>query len=175
MIPALFSYVMSFIYVGIYWNNHHHLFHITHRVNGAVLWANLHLLFWLSVVPFVTSWMGENHSSAWPIAMYGCALMMAGVAYFILTQSLISLHGRDSAIARAVGRDGKGKLSVLIYIIAIALAFVLPWSSLVLYGVVAIMWFAPDQCIEKIIKEWPWFLFLNSLFKSPFFSFYAGF
>ena len=153
MIPVFLSYVMSFIYVGIYWNNHHHLFHAAHRVNGAILWANLHLLFWLSVVPFVTNWMGENHGSAWPIALYGIVLMMAGVAYFILTQALIAFHGKDSSIARAVGSDFMGKISVVIYLLAIGLAFVQPWFSLGLYVLVALAWIVPDRRIEKVLKD----------------------
>jgi uncharacterized membrane protein len=153
MIPVFLSYVMSFIYVGIYWNNHHHLFHAVHRVNGAILWANLHLLFWLSVVPFVTNWMGENHGSAWPTALYGVVLMMAGVAYFILTQALIAFHGEDSSIARAVGNDFKGKISVVIYLLAIGLAFVQPWFSLGLYVLVALTWIVPDRRIEKVLKD----------------------
>ncbi|HXA47454.1 MAG TPA: TMEM175 family protein [Burkholderiaceae bacterium] len=152
MLPVFLSYVLSFIYVGIYWNNHHHLFHAVHRVNGSILWANLHLLFWLSVVPFVTSWMGENHASAWPIALYGIVLMMAGSAYYILTQALIAHHGKDSQIARAMGRDFKGKVSVLLYILAIGLAFVQTWLSLALYAFVALTWIVPDRRIEKALE-----------------------
>jgi uncharacterized membrane protein len=152
-IPVFLSYVMSFVYVGIYWNNHHHLFHAVRRVNGPILWANLHLLFWLSIVPFVTDWMGQNHASAWPIALYGVVLMMAGTAYFILTQTLIAHHGKDSPLALAVGRDIKGKISVLIYILAIVLAFVQPWLSLFLYVSVALMWIVPDRRIEKVLEN----------------------
>lgn len=153
MFPVLLSYVLSFIYVGIYWNNHHHLFHVARHVNGAVLWANLHLLFWLSVIPFVTNWMGLHHASPWPIALYGVVLMMCGTAYYILTQTLISLHGKDSAIAQAVGRDFKGKISVVIYLIAIGLAFVETWFALGLYAVVAMIWIVPDQRIEKVVRQ----------------------
>jgi uncharacterized membrane protein len=153
VIPVFLSYVMSFIYVGIYWNNHHHLFQAVHRVNGAILWANLHLLFWLSVIPFVTSWMGQNHEAAWPAASYGAVLMMAGVAYFILTRTLIVFHGDDSQIARAVGSDFKGKISVLFYILAIGLAFIQPWFSLGLYAFVALLWIVPDRRIENALKD----------------------
>jgi len=152
-IPVFLGYVMSFVYVGIYWNNHHHLFHAVRRVNGPILWANLHLLFWLSIVPFVTDWMGQNRASAWPVALYGIVLMMAGTAYFILTQALIAHHGNDSPIALAVGRDIKGKISVLIYMLAIGLAFVQPWLSIFLYVSVALMWIVPDRRIEKVLEN----------------------
>ena len=151
--PVFLSYVMSFIYVGIYWNNHHHLFHAVGRVNGAILWSNLHLLFWLSVIPFVTDWMGLNYHSAWPTALYGFVLMMSGTAYYILTQALILFHGRESRIARALGTDFKGKVSVLIYIAAIGLAFVHTWLSISLYVAVAMMWVVPDRRIEKVMEE----------------------
>jgi len=153
MAPVLLSYVLSFIYVGIYWNNHHHLFHVARQVSGAVMWANLHLLFWLSVIPFVTSWMGEHHDAPWPVALYGFVLMMCGTAYYILTQVLIAVHGRNSAIAKALGRDLKGKLSVVIYLIALGLAFVQTWLSLALYAGVALLWIVPDRRIERLIEE----------------------
>ena len=153
MLPVMLSYVLSFIYVGIYWNNHHHLFHVARHVDGAVMWGNLHLLFWLSIVPFVTNWMGEHYDSAWPVALYGVVLMMSGTAYYILTQALISLHGRDSAIAKALGSDVKGKLSVVIYLVAIGLAFVETWLSLVLYAAVAMIWIVPDRRIERVLQE----------------------
>ena len=153
MIPVVSSYVLSFIYVGIYWNNHHHLFHVTRHVNGSVLWANLHLLFWLSVVPFVTSWIGEHHASAWPVALYGVVLMMAGTAYYILTVCLIALHGKESAIAKAIGNDFKGKISVVVYFVAIGLAFFETWLSLILYAAVGLMWLVPDRRIERVLKE----------------------
>ena len=152
-VPVLLGYVLSFIYVGIYWNNHHHLFHVARHVNGAVMWANLHLLFWLSIVPFVTAWMGEHYASAWPVALYGVVLMMSGTAYYFLTQALISLHGRESAIAKALGSDFKGKVSVVIYVAAIGLAFVETWVSLALYAAVALVWVVPDRRIERVLKD----------------------
>jgi len=153
MAPVLLSYVLSFIYVGIYWNNHHHLFHVSRQVSGAVLWANLHLLFWLSVIPFVTNWMGEHYGAPWPVALYGFVLMMCGSAYYVLTLTLIAVHGRNSAIAKALGTDLKGKLSVVIYLIALGLAFVETWLSLALYAVVALIWIVPDRRIEKHIED----------------------
>ena len=129
VIPVILSYLLSFIYIGIYWNNHHHLLHATQHVNGAILWANLHLLFWLSLVPFTTAWMDENHFQSWPVAVYGMVLLMAGVAYFILTKALIHLHGEDSTLAKAIGRRQKGKLSIVAYAVAIPLAFVKPWMA----------------------------------------------
>jgi uncharacterized membrane protein len=152
-LPVFLSYVMSFIYVGIYWNNHHHLFHAVGRVNGAILWSNLHLLFWLSVVPFVTAWMGVNYHSAWPTALYGFVLMMSGTAYYILTRALINFNGEDSKIARAMGGDFKGKISVVIYIIAIGLAFVHTEFSIALYIAVAMIWFVPDKRIERVMGD----------------------
>jgi uncharacterized membrane protein len=153
LLPVLLCYVLSFIYVGIYWNNHHHLLQIVTQVDGPILWANLHLLFWLSLLPFVTGWMGENHFTAWPVALYGVVLLMAGIAYFILTQALIARHGRDSNLAKAVGRDRKGKLSVLVYAIAIPLAFVYPWLACALYVAMAIMWVIPDRRIEHVLTQ----------------------
>ena len=147
--PVLLSYVLSFLYVGIYWNNHHHLLHAIERVDGRVLWANLHLLFWLSLVPFATAWMGENHFAATPVALYGVILLMAGVAYFLLTMALIAHHGRDSTLARAVGRDYKGKVSMVAYAIALPLAFWQPWAAMAVYGAVAVLWLVPDRRIEK--------------------------
>ncbi len=152
LLPVLVSYVLSFVYIGIYWNNHHHMLHVTRRVNGKVLWANLHLLFWLSLVPFVTGWMGENHFAAAPTALYGVVLLMAGVAYWILEQALVAQEGRDSLLARAVGGDVKGKLSVVIYALAIPLAFVHPGLSGALYAAVALMWLIPDTRIERALK-----------------------
>lgn len=153
LIPVFISYVLSFIYIGIYWNNHHHMMHTVKQVNGKVLWANIHLLFWLSLVPFATAWMGENHFSKWPMIVYGCVLFMSGMAYFILSRSIIQLHGKTSALAIAVGSDNKGKLSVIVYAIAIALAFINPWISLTLYALVAFIWFIPDRRIEKSIDS----------------------
>ena len=149
--PVFSSYVLSFVHVGLYWNNHHHLMHAARHVTGAVLWCNLHLLFWLSLVPFVTGWMGENHFAALPVAMYGIVMLMSGVAYYMLTRSLVRHHGRDSAIARALGSDFKGKISVVIYIFAIGLAFVSRWISLGLYVGVAAMWLVPDRRMERAV------------------------
>lgn len=149
VVPVFLSYILSFINVGIYWNNHHHLFHASQRVNGATLWANLHLLFWLSVIPFTTAWMDENHFQPWPVAVYGIDLLMAGVAYFILTQALLHLHGRGSTLAASIGNDTKGKLSVAIYAAAIPLAFVRPWIAGACYVIVAVMWLIPDRRIER--------------------------
>jgi uncharacterized membrane protein len=153
LIPVLLSYLLSFIFLGIYWNNHHHMLQAVKHVNGPVLWANLHLLFWLSLVPFVTGWMGENQHAAWPVAFYGAVLLAAGIAYFILARALISLHGRDSALAIAFGRDLKGKLSPLICAAAIPLAFLKPWVSDALYVLVAIMWLVPDRRIERALPH----------------------
>jgi len=153
LIPVFLSYVLSFIYIGIYWNNHHHLLQAIHQVNGRILWANLHLLFWLSLIPFVTAWMGENHLAALPVALYGTVLMLAGTAYFILTRTLISHHGKDSTLAIAVGEDLKGKLSVIIYAVAIAISFINTWIPCALYVLVAAMWFIPDRRIEKTLIQ----------------------
>jgi uncharacterized membrane protein len=149
VIPVLLVYVLSFVYIGIYWNNHHHLLHATQRVNGATLWANLHLLFWLSLVPFTTAWMGENHFDSWPVAVYGIVLLLAAIAYFILTRALISLHGQGSSLAKSIGRDRKGKISIAIYAAAIPLAFAKPWIAGACYVIVAIMWLIPDPRIER--------------------------
>jgi len=149
LLPAFGSYVMSFVYLGIYWNNHHHLMQAVSKVNGKVLWANLHLLFWLSLVPFVTAWVGENSVSAWPMALYGVVLLCAGTAYFILTKVLVAHHGAKSTLAKALGRDTKGLVSQAIYVAAIPLAFLNPWISYALYVAVAILWLAPDPRIER--------------------------
>lgn len=149
LLPVFLSYVMSFIYVGIYWNNHHHLLHATQHVTGAVLWANLHLLFWLSLTPFATDWMGENHFAPWTVALYGMILLMAAIAYTILTKSLIAHHGKDSILAASIGSDTKGKISVVIYVVAVLLSFRLPRIACALYALVAIMWLVPDPRIEK--------------------------
>ena len=153
LIPVFFSYVLSFVFVAIYWNNHHHLLQAVRHVNGPILWANVHLLFWLSLAPFVTAWMGENHFAPLPVALYGAVLLCAGCAYFILTRALLSHHGKDSTLARALGRDLKGKLSVVIYGVAIPLAFVQSWIAFGLYVLVAIIWFIPDRRIERILAE----------------------
>jgi uncharacterized membrane protein len=151
LLPVAMSYVLSFVYVGIYWNNHHHLFHAVKQVRGSVLWANLHLLFWLSIIPFVTSWMGENHFSQWPVMMYGFVLLMNALAFILLSKTLVLQAGPDSTIARAVGKDRKGKISLLIYLIAVGLAFFAPHVSLALYTLVAIVWFIPDRRIERVL------------------------
>jgi len=153
LMPVFLSYVLSFIYVGIYWNNHHHLLHAVKHVSGIVLWANLHLLFWLSLIPFVTGWMGENHFSALPAALYGVVLMMAGVAYWILVRSLISTDGKDSLVAQAVGKDFKGVISVVVYLVAIPLAFVSVWMALLGYVAIALLWLVPDRRLEKKLQE----------------------
>jgi len=147
------SYVLSFIYVGIYWNNHHHLLHAAEQVSGGALWANLHLLFWLSLVPFTTAWVGENHVNAWPVALYGIVLLCAAIAYYILTRVLIHLHGEGSKLAKSVGEDKKGKISIAVYAAAVPLAFVQPWIAAAGYVIVAVMWLVPDRRIEREIAE----------------------
>lgn len=153
VLPIFLSYVVSFVYVGIYWSNHHHLLHVAEHVNGTILWTNLHLLFWLSLVPFTTAWVGENHLSSWPAALYGFVLLMAGFAYYILSAQLIQLHGSDSVLAKSIGSDIKTKISLAIYAAAIVLAFVRPWIAAVGYIVVAIMWLIPDRRIERRLTE----------------------
>ena len=150
---ALCVYVLAVVFVAIYWNNHHHLLRATTRINGAAWWSNMLLLFWLSLVPFVTSWMGANPLAAWPAALYGIVLFLAGVAYFILVRVLISIHGRDSVLATAIGGDFKGKASPAIYLVAVALSFVSPWLAYALYVLVAVMWLVPDRRIEKILTQ----------------------
>jgi uncharacterized membrane protein len=149
--PVLASYVLSFVYVGIYWNNHHHMLHLTERVDGRILWANLHLLFWLSLVPFVTGWMGENHFAALPTAAYGVVLLMAAVAYTILQLSILATRGPASALGQALGRDKKGKLSLLLYAAAIPVALLRPWVAEALYTAVALMWLVPDRRISRVV------------------------
>jgi uncharacterized membrane protein len=153
VVPVFRSYILSFVYIGIYWNNHHHLLHATQRVNGATLWANLHLLFWLSLIPFTTAWMGENHFESWPVAVYGIVLFLAATAYFLLTRALLNLHGKESALATSIGRDWKGKISIAVYAAAIPLAFVQPWIAGVGYIVVAIGWLIPDRRIERRVVQ----------------------
>jgi uncharacterized membrane protein len=153
VIPVFLSYVLSFVYIAIYWNNHHHLLHATQRVNGATLWANLHLLFWLSLIPFTTAWMGENHLDAWPVAIYGTVLLLAGIAYYVLTKALIKLHGSGSALATSIGSDKKGKISIAIYAAAIPLAFVQVWIASACYVIVAIIWLIPDRRIERKLAQ----------------------
>ena len=149
LVPVFLTYVLSFVFLGIYWNNHHHMLHAADRINGKVLWANLHLLFWLSLIPFVTGWMGQNHFTPIPSAAYGIVLMFAGIAYYILARTLIAEQGDDSKLARAFGRDRKGQVSVLLYAIGIGLAFVNSWMAVAIYVGVAMMWLVPDRRIEK--------------------------
>jgi uncharacterized membrane protein len=151
ILPVFLSYVLSYVNVGIYWTNHHHLFQAVERVTGGILWANLHLLFWLSLIPFVTGWMDENHFAPLTVAAYGGVLIGAAIAYTILTRVLLRLHGRDSILAKALGRDFKGWLSLAIYIVAIAVAFAYPLASCALYAAVAAIWLCPDQRFEKLI------------------------
>jgi TMEM175 potassium channel family protein len=153
VLPVLLSYVLSFIYIGIFWNNHHHLFQATEEVSGGILWANLHLLFWLSLFPFTTAWMGENHLAAIPTAIYGFVLLMAAIAYYVLQRTIIAKEGRESLLAQAVGRDWKGKLSPLLYLAAIPLAFVNRWIASTLYVFGALLWLIPDPRIEKEIEK----------------------
>ena len=151
LIPVFLSYVLSFIFLGIYWNNHHHLLQAVRHVNGRILWANLHLLFWLSLIPFVTGWMGEKKFAGMPVDLYGTVLLLSSIAYFILTRTLISHHGSDSTLAIAVGRDFKGKISMVFYAVAIPLAFVNSWFACILYVLVAVMWLIPDRRIENTL------------------------
>jgi uncharacterized membrane protein len=149
--PAFLSYVLSFVYVGIYWNNHHHLLQAAECVNGRILWANLHLLFWLSLIPFVSAWMGENQFGALPIALYGVVLLCSGAAYYILSKELVAQHGQTSPIARAIGQDHKGAGSLAAYAVALLVAYFLPWLSLVIYALVALVWLIPDPRIERAL------------------------
>jgi uncharacterized membrane protein len=153
VLPVLLSYVLSFIYLGIYWNNHHHLFQATEEVSGGILWANLHLLFWLSLFPFTTAWMGENHLAAIPTAVYGFVLLMAAIAYYVLQRTIIAKEGRDSLLAQAIGKDWKGKLSALFYFLAIPLAFVSSWIASALYVLGALLWLIPDPRIERELEK----------------------
>lgn len=153
LVPVVLSYLLSFIYIGIYWNNHHHMMHTVKNVTGSILWANLHLLFWLSLVPFVTGWMGENHFSSNPMALYGFILLMSGIAYFILQGRIIKNQGQDSILSKAIGNDFKGKLSPVLYIIAIASSWISQWISGGLYVLVALLWLIPDTRIERAISN----------------------
>jgi uncharacterized membrane protein len=153
VLPVFLSYVLSFVYVGIYWNNHHHLLHANTTVTGAILWANLHLLFWLSLFPFATGWMGENHFSALPTALYGIVLLMAAIAYYLLQQAIIRSQGLDSILKKAVGRDWKGKLSPVLYLAAIAATLFSPWISEGIYVAAALIWLIPDRRIEKVLPR----------------------
>lgn len=152
MIPVFLSYVLSFVYLAIYWNNHHHMIHVTERVTGGILWANLHLLFWLSLIPFTTEWMGENNFAPVPVALYGVVLLLAAIAYYILQSAIIRSQGPGSLLARAIGTDLKGKLSPVCYTAAIGSAFISPWISCALYTTVALMWLLPDRRIERVIS-----------------------
>jgi uncharacterized membrane protein len=151
LVPVLLSYVLSFVYLGIYWNNHHHMLHASQTVTGSVLWANLHLLFWLSLIPFTTGWMGENHFATLPAAAYGFVLLMAAIAYWILQQRIIASEGEGSILKRAIGNDWKGKLSPLLYVAAMVLAFVSSWVAVAIYALVAVMWVVPDRRIERML------------------------
>ena len=153
IVPVFLTYVMSFVYLGIYWNNHHHMLYVTEHINGRILWANMHLLFWLSLVPFVTGWMGENHFAALPTAVYGGVLLAAAVAYYILQKLIIRQQGPHSRLKAAIGRDVKGKLSPVIYVVAIVMAFVNQWVSDALYVLVALMWLIPDKRIEATLDK----------------------
>ena len=150
--PVFFSYVLSYLYVGIYWNNHHHMLHTVQRVTGGILWANLHLLFWLSLIPFTTGWMAENRFATWPTFAYGLVLLLAALSYTLLQWCVIRTHGTDSLLARAVGADLKGKLSPVLYVTAIALGFVAAWLALAIYVLVALIWLIPDRRIEKVVR-----------------------
>lgn len=150
LIPVVLSYILSFVYIGIYWNNHHHMMHTCQKVTGGILWANLHLLFWLSLVPFTTGWAGENHFSSAPALLYGIVLFMAAIAYYILQRSIIASQGKDSILKKAVGNDWKGKVSPIIYLLALAVSYWSPNISLALYVLVALIWVVPDRRIEKV-------------------------
>jgi len=149
VMPAFLTYVLSFLILGVYWNNHHHLLHATERINGRILWANLHLLFWLSLVPFATAWMGDSHAATWPTAVYGLVQLLAGVAYVVLQNAIVAHHGTRSRLAEAIGGDAKGKLSMAAYFAAVPLAFVRPWISIALWVAVLLMWLVPDRRIES--------------------------
>jgi uncharacterized membrane protein len=153
LLPVFLSYVLSFLYVGIYWNNHHHMLHTAKEVGAAVLWANLHLLFWLSLLPFVTGWMGENHFAPTPTALYGVVLLMAALAYWLLARAIVATEGPDGLLARAIGKDRKGTVSVLLYLLAVALAFVSQWAAQAIYVVIALAWLIPDRRIERVVKQ----------------------
>jgi uncharacterized membrane protein len=151
LIPVILSYILSFIYLGIYWNNHHHMLYTCHKVTGSMLWANLYLLFWLSIIPFTTSWMGENHFAILPTAAYGFVLLMAAIAYYILQQRIIASQGKDSILKKAIGNDWKGKLSPVLYFTGIVLAFIFPWFAITIYTIVALIWLIPDKRIERVL------------------------
>lgn len=152
LIPIISSYILSFLYLGIYWNNHHHMLFTCQKVTGSILWANLHLLFWLSLIPFTTGWMGENHFATLPAVAYGFVLLMAAIAYYILQQRIIISQGEDSSLKKAIGSDWKGKLSLVLYIVAIFLAFIFSWLAIAIYAIVALLWVIPDKRIEQILQ-----------------------
>lgn len=153
LVPTFLSYLLSFIFVGIYWNNHHHMFQVVKHVNGRVLWANIHLLFWLSLVPFATAWMGENHFATLTLALCGVVLWFAGLAYYVLAQRLLAIHGKESLLATAIQRDTKAKVSLMLYTLAVPLAFVSPWIAGGLFVAVALLWLIPDTRIEKALPQ----------------------
>ena len=153
LLPVFLSYALSFLFIGIYWSNHHHLLQVVEHVSGGVLWANLHLLFWLSLTPFVTAWIGETRFASWPVALYGMVLLLSAISYTILVLALLSIHSRDSVLAKALGRDFKGKISMVIYLVAIPLAFVKPWLAYAIYMLVAVMWLVPDRRIERKVAR----------------------
>ena len=153
LVQLLGSYVLSFIYVGIFWNNHHHMLHMVHKISGGVLWANLHLLFWLSLIPFVTGWMGENHFAVLPVAAYGVVLLFCGVAYSILARTLVSHHRENAELGAAIGDDRKGKVSIALYLLGVGLSLVQPWFGFLVYAAVAVMWLIPDRRIERRVIE----------------------
>jgi uncharacterized membrane protein len=153
LLPVFLSYILSFVYIGIYWNNHHHMLHVAQKVTGTILWTNIHLLFWLSLVPFATSWMGENNFSTWPVVLYGVILLMASIAYYFLAHCLRNAHGKNSTLAIAIGRDRKGIISSVIYVIGIGFSFIHPYLGFAMYVVVAAIWFIPDRRIEKKLEH----------------------
>ena len=153
LLPVFLSYVLSFLHVGIYWNNHHHLLHTLARVDGVILWANLHLLFWLSLIPFATGWLGESHFAAAPTALYGVALLMPALAYYLLQMAIVRMNGGEGVLARALGRDFKGHVSLLLYLLAIGLAFAAPWMAWLLYAAVALLWLIPDRRIVQALEK----------------------
>ncbi|MDD2539789.1 MAG: TMEM175 family protein [Desulfuromonadaceae bacterium] len=153
LLPVFLSYILSFVYIGIYWNNHHHMLYTIHHVTGGILWANLHLLFWLSLFPFATGWVGHNHVSPAPMALYGAVLLLAAIAYFILQQTIIASQGAESILKKAIGRDLKGKISPILYAVSILAAFYQPWIAAAIYVFVALMWLVPDRRIERVLHE----------------------
>lgn len=153
LIPVFLSYILSFVFVGVYWNNHHHTLQVVKKINGVTLWANMHLLFWLSLIPFVTAWMGENHFATIPVALYGAVITMAGFAYYLLISNLVGLQGKGSDFAKAVGKDYKGKVSIILCIAGTAFAFFNPWIALTLYVLLTLLWFIPDRRMEKVSKK----------------------